>query len=86
MVVDSGDRPVAGIETTSVRVVPLSEVDDAHAADEGENTPTVTAWRAVHEAFWHGEDMRRAMDDPGFTVDDATMVVLERFRLVERLG
>jgi hypothetical protein len=29
--------------------------------------------------------MRAAMDDPDFTVDDATLTVLQRFRLVADL-
>ncbi|MEY9967277.1 uncharacterized protein YhfF [Streptacidiphilus sp. MAP12-16] len=82
VVVDSDDRPVAVIEVTGVRVVPLNEVDIAHARDEGEGHTTVAEWRRDHEEFWHGEEMRQAMDDPSFTVQDTTLVVLERFRLV----
>ncbi|MEU3730182.1 ASCH domain-containing protein [Streptomyces sp. NPDC033538] len=82
VVVDSQDRPVAVIEVTDVRVVPLGRVDLAHAVDEGEGYTTVAEWRAGHERFWHSEEMRAALNDPGFTVDDTTPAVLERFRLV----
>ncbi|MDI6519582.1 ASCH domain-containing protein [Streptomyces coelicoflavus] len=82
VVVDSSGRPVAVIEVTQVRVVPLAEVDLAHAVDEGEGHTSVAEWRADHERFWHGEEMRAAMGDPEFTVDDATPAVLERFRVV----
>ncbi|EME99451.1 ASCH domain-containing protein [Streptomyces mobaraensis NBRC 13819 = DSM 40847] len=82
VVVDSDDRPVAVIEVTDVRVVPLSEVDFAHVVDEGEGDASVAEWRANHEAFWHSDEMREALDDPEFTVDDSTLVVLQRFRLV----
>ena len=34
VLVDSEDRPVAVLELTSLRVVPLAEVDLAHACDE----------------------------------------------------
>lgn len=34
VLVDSDERPVAVLEVTSLRVVPLSEVDLAHARDE----------------------------------------------------
>lgn len=85
MVVDSRERPVAVIEVTEVRVVPLAEVDLAHAVDEGEGDTSVAGWRAGHERFWHGAEMRAALGDPGFTVDDATPVVLERFRIVTLL-
>jgi uncharacterized protein YhfF len=82
VVIDSGDRPVAVIEVTSVRVVPLAQVDLAHVVDEGEGDTSVAEWRASHERFWHSEEMRTAMGDPEFTVDDTTLAVLERFRLI----
>ncbi|MFJ9542116.1 ASCH domain-containing protein [Streptomyces sp. NPDC101225] len=84
-VVDSDDRAVAVIEVTGVRVVALRDVDLAHARDEGEGHTTVGGWRSDHERFWRGEEMRRALGDPCFAVDDATQVVLERFRVVTRL-
>ncbi|MDN3239694.1 ASCH domain-containing protein [Glycomyces tritici] len=85
VVIDSGERPVAVIETTEVRVVPLSAVDLEHVIDEGEGDRSIASWRANHESFWHGKEMREALDDPEFTVDDATLTVLQRFRLVSDL-
>ncbi|MFC0842816.1 ASCH domain-containing protein [Streptomyces noboritoensis] len=85
VVVDSDDRPVAVIEVTGVRVVPLAEVDFAHVVDEGEGDTSIAGWRANHESFWHSDEMRAALEDPEFTVDDTTLVVLERFRLVADL-
>ncbi|MFF1379513.1 ASCH domain-containing protein [Streptomyces sp. NPDC058308] len=85
LVVDSDDRPVGVIETTEVRLAPLADVDLAHAVDEGEGYTTVAQWRAQHEEFWHGPEMRAALDDPSFTVDDTTPLVLQRFRLVADL-
>ncbi len=85
VVVDSDDRPVAVIEVTGVRVVPLAQVDLAHVVDEGEGDTTVAEWRAGHERFWHSEEMRAGLGDPGFTVHDGTLTVLERFRLVTDL-
>ncbi|MER5355150.1 ASCH domain-containing protein [Kitasatospora sp. NPDC002551] len=81
-VVDSAGRVVAVTETTEVRVVPLGEVDLRHALDEGEGYASVAEWRAGHERFWHSEELRAALGEPAFTVDDTTAVVLERFRLV----
>src|SRR2546422_10579883 len=49
IMVDSDDRPVAVIEVTEVRILPLSEVDLAHARDEGEGHESVEQWRAAHE-------------------------------------
>jgi uncharacterized protein YhfF len=85
VVIDSQERPVGVIELTGVRVVPLAEVDFAHVVDEGEGDTSIAEWRANHERFWHGEQMRAALEDPEFTVDDATLTVLERFRLVADL-
>ena len=85
VVVDSDDRPVAVIETTEVRVVPLSAVDFEHVVDEGEGDRSIVEWRANHESFWHSDEMREALDDPEFTVDDLTMAVLQRFRLIADL-
>lgn len=85
-VIDSNAVPVAIIETVSVRMVRLADVDLAHARDEGEGYETVSAWRAAHESFWHGTEMREFLGDPDFTTDDDTPVVLERFRVIRRLS
>lgn len=84
-VIDSAGRPVAVIELTGVRVSRLGDVDLDHARDEGEGYESVAAWRAGHERYWHGTDYRGWLGDPGFTVHDDTLAVLERFRLVKTL-
>jgi uncharacterized protein YhfF len=81
-VVDSDDRPVAVIEVTQVRVVRLGDVDLAHAIDEGEGDATLGSWRARHEEFFHSPQMREILGRPDYTVDDDTLVVLERFRVI----
>jgi uncharacterized protein YhfF len=81
-VVDSAGQPVAVIETTAVRVLRLADVDLAHARGEGEDDASVAEWRAGHERFWHSAEVRDALDDPDFTVDDDTLVVAQAFRLV----
>jgi len=86
VVVDSENRPVAVIETTEVRVIPAGDVDLQLAIDEGEGFESVADWRAAHERFWHGAEMRAALGDPPIEVTDDTLVVAERFRLVERLA
>ncbi|MFF1646005.1 ASCH domain-containing protein [Streptomyces sp. NPDC058240] len=83
--IDSDGRETAVLEVTEVRVLRLGDVDLQHAIDEGEGDTSVAEWRAGHEKFWHGEEMREALGDPSFTVDDDTMVVAERFRVVELL-
>lgn len=84
-VVDSAGRRVAVIELTEVGVSRLGDVDLDHARDEGEGHDSVAAWRAGHVEYWHGLDYRAWLGNPGFTVDDDTPVVLERFRLVATL-
>ncbi|WBB68593.1 ASCH domain-containing protein [Micromonospora sp. WMMD812] len=85
VVVDSADRPVAVIETTEVRVLRLADVDLQHALDEGEGDESVAGWRAGHEAFWHSPEVRDELGDPDFTVDDDTLVLAERFRVVRHI-
>jgi uncharacterized protein YhfF len=84
LLVDSSNRPVAVIETTGVSVVRLGDVGARHAADEGEGFSSVAEWRAGHEEFWHSAQMRQAVGDPTFRVNEDTRVVLERFHLVDR--
>jgi uncharacterized protein YhfF len=81
-VVDSQNRRVAAIEVTDVRVVRVAEVDLQHVLDEGEGDASVAQWRAGHERFWHSAESRAELGDPEFMVNDDTLVVAERFRLV----
>lgn len=82
-VVDSAGAPVAVIETTRVRVLRLADVDLNHALREGEGCASVAEWRAVHEQFWHSDEVRQALGDPAFTVGDDTLVVAQEFSLVQ---
>lgn len=84
VVIDSAGRPVTVIETVAVRVIRLADVDLEHALGEGEGYTSVAQWRAGHEEFWHSDQMREALDDPSFTVDDDTPVVAVEFRVVGR--
>ncbi len=84
VVIDSNSDPVCVTEITEVQVVPLADVDLAHAIDEGEGFTTVAEWRAGHENFWHSAEFRDWMGDPEFTVTDATDAVLVRFRVTDR--
>jgi len=85
VVIDSEERPVAVIETIEVRIIRVDEVDLQFALDEGEGFTSVADWRAAHEGFWHSKEMRAALGEPEISVTDDTMIVAERFRLVERL-
>jgi len=83
VVVDSAGRPVAVIETTTVRVMRLANVSLDHALGEGEGYTSVAEWRAGHEQFWHSAGMRQALGGPIFTVGDHTLVVTQEFRLIQ---
>jgi uncharacterized protein (TIGR03083 family) len=82
VLVDSAAAPLAILEVTGVRLMPLREVDLAHAVDEGEGHESVAEWRAGHERFWHSAAMRDFLGRPDFVVTDETVVVAERFRVV----
>lgn len=83
--IDSDGREVAVVEITEVQVLPLRDADLRLALAEGEGYRSVAEWRAGHEDFWHGEEMREALGDPGFVVDGDTVLVVEWFRVVEVL-
>lgn len=84
VLIDSEGRPVALVEILGVQVVALAEVSLTHVLGEGEGDRSVVQWRAGHEKFWLGEQVRAELG-ARFTVDDATPVVLEKFRVVRRL-
>ncbi|MFD3468643.1 ASCH domain-containing protein [Streptomyces sp. NPDC058682] len=85
LLVDSAERGVAVVEVTAVEVLRLGDIGLQHALDEGEGYASVAEWRTAHEEFWHSGPVRGAIGDPGFTVDDDTFVIAERFRVTERL-
>lgn len=87
ILLDSDELPVALLETVDCRVVRLADVDDRHAIDEGEGYANTAEFRVAHERFWNGyiEDLRASLGDPAFALTDDTLVVLQRFRVVERL-
>ena len=67
---------------------PLADVDDRHAIDEGEATRTrPSSPRRAREVFWNGyiDDLRRRIG-PDFTIDDDTLIICQRFKVVERLA
>ena len=82
-VVDSEGRPVGVIEVTGVAVLRLGDADRALAEDEGEGFASVAEWREAHERFWREEVLPGLADPP--PLDDDTEIVVERFRLIERL-
>lgn len=51
---------------------------------EGEGYNPVAEWRTGHERFWHSAEMRDALGDPAFAVNDDTLVGAQTFRLLKR--
>jgi uncharacterized protein YhfF len=85
LVVDSAGRGVAVIETTEVAVRRMGDVDLAFALDEGEGFETLEQWRDAHVRFFTSPEMTALLGDPPVPLDDDTLVVCTRFRVVERL-
>lgn len=81
-VLDSDGARILTIETTAVEVVPLRDVPLEHALAEGEGYRSVADWRRAHLRFWTSDAMRAELGRD-FEVDDETLVVLERFVVVE---
>ena len=71
--------PLAIIETTDIRRVPFGDVDAEFAAAEGEGDGSLAYWRRAHTAFFG-----RVLARLGGRLDDRSLVVCERFRLLCR--
>jgi uncharacterized protein YhfF len=71
---DGRGRPRAVLQTTDVRIGPLSSVDDAFAWDEGEGDRTRRSWLEDHETFF-----RRYLPTIGVEFDGDMATVFERF-------
>jgi hypothetical protein len=66
--------------------VPIEDLPVAEFAFPGplrDQLVAAAGWRAAHERFWHSPEIRAELGDPGFTVNDETLVVAETFRLTE---
>lgn len=81
LLIDSAGKPALVIELTEVAVVPVSEVGDGFAHAEGRGYADAAAWRAAHEELFTSPEVTAYL---GFTpvIDDGTLVVTERFRMV----
>jgi uncharacterized protein YhfF len=86
LVVDSTGRGVAVIETTEVEVKRMGDVDLALARDEGEGFETLDEWREAHVRFFTSPEMVAALGRPAVAIDDDSLVVCSRFRVVELIG
>lgn len=76
IILDGDDEPRCVIETTEVRVMPMHEVDEQFAYDEGEGDRSREYWYAAHEEFFS-----RILPEIDREFDPEMPLVLERFRL-----
>lgn len=81
-VLDSEGRPAVVIELVEVRVIPMKEIDDEYARAEGRGYSDVAEWRAAHEKFFQSDGVREFLGRTP-VIDDDTLVIAERFRVVE---
>lgn len=81
-VLDSEGRSAVTIELVDVRVVPVVDIDDDFARAEGRGYSDVAQWRAAHKEFFQSDDVSAFLGRTA-AFDDDTLVVAERFRVVE---
>ena len=85
LLLDSDERPIAVIEITRMEVRRLADVDLEVALAEGEGYASVAAWRASHERYFIAELAGTGQVVVEDSLDDDVRVVIEWFRVVERL-
>jgi uncharacterized protein YhfF len=83
--VDHARRRYGIVETIRVRIIPLDQVGDDVAHDEGEGFANSSAWRRAHVRFWNetAGTIRAEAGDPKWTLRRAEPVVVEWFRLLD---
>ena len=86
LVIDSDGQGVAVIENVEVDIKRMGDVDLAFAIDEGEGFETVEQWREAHTRFFTSPETVALLGDPPVSIDDDTLVVCFRFRLVNVLN
>ena len=87
-VIDADGAFVGVIETTECRILRMADVDDEFASDEGEGFADAADWRVAHERFFASylAELRDRLGDAEWSLTADTLIVCQRFRLVERLG
>ncbi len=77
VVLDGLGRPACVIETVEAWVAPFSECTAAFARQEGEGDLSLSNWRDEHWAYFMAEAKTH-----GFTFNEASLLVYERFKIV----
>jgi uncharacterized protein YhfF len=77
VILDGKGTPCCIIRTLQVDVKPMCDVDERFAWDEGGGDRSLAWWRSSHARYFRRQGARE-----GFSVDDSTEVILERFEVV----
>ncbi len=77
VIVDSAGRAACIVRINSVETRPFHAVDAEFAFTEGEGDRSLAYWQDTHRTFFEREALQG-----GFTFDDDSMVVLQRFDIV----
>lgn len=86
--VDHAGRAAGVVETTRVAIIPLSDVGDDVALDEGEGITDAADWRNAHVAYWTDTTklIREDAGDPAWELRDNEPVVVQWFRRLDAAG
>jgi uncharacterized protein YhfF len=82
-VIDSLGAPAAIIEFTGIEVLRLGDVRLEVALAEGEGFHGIAEWRAAHERFWTVHCLPELPRELITSLNDETLVVVERFVVVD---
>jgi len=77
VVIDGQNVPRCIVRILQVDIKPLGEVDETFAWDEGGGDRSLEWWRSAQTRYFRRRGARE-----GFTVDDSSELVLERFKVV----
>lgn len=77
VIIDGKNSPRCIARVVKVDVKPLRDVDESFAWDEGGGDRRLEWWRSAYARYFKRQGARE-----GFTVDDGTQVILERFEVV----
>lgn len=77
IILDGSGEPRCVLEATEIRIMPMNEVDEQFAYDEGEGDRSRDWWHAVHEGYFS-----RTLSEIDREFDPAMPLVLERFKLL----
>ncbi|MEO7266840.1 MAG: ASCH domain-containing protein [Candidatus Limnocylindria bacterium] len=86
VIIDADGLFVGEVETTECRILPMADVDDQFAIDEGEGFNDAAHWRTTHLSYFNAylDQLRDRLGDPEWSITGDTLFVCQRFRLVKR--